>query len=126
VGLSFTFFFFFSAFGLVQGLVIGPLVEAVLDIDPALVVTALGMSVAVFVSFSLFAIYSERRSLLYLGGMLSSALSMLCLMGLFSLFFPSQNLFNIRLYGGLLGIFILFIYFVRCQKLFHDETLSQF
>jgi FtsH-binding integral membrane protein len=92
----------------VQGLVIGPLVEAVLDIDPALVWTALGMTVAVFVSFSLFAIYSERRSLLYLGGMLSSVLSMLCLMGLFSLFFPSQNLFNIRLYGGLLGILFYF------------------
>ncbi len=91
-----------AGFGFVQGLVLGPLVQAVLDIDPAIVLTAFVAAVAVFACFSLAAIYSERRSMLFLGGFLGSALSLMCLAGLVNIFARSEMLFNVQLYGGLL------------------------
>jgi len=39
---------------------------------------------------------------LYLGGMLSSALSMLFWINMVSMFFPSQFNYNLQLYGGLI------------------------
>ncbi len=97
-------------FGAIEGLVVGPLVESVLDIDPSIVVTALVASVAIFVSFSLAAIYAERRSMLYLGGFLGSALSLMCLAGFVNIFARSETIFNIQLYGGLL-LFIGYVCF---------------
>jgi FtsH-binding integral membrane protein len=99
-----------AGFGFVQGLVVGPLVQAVLDIDPAIVVTAFVASVAVFACFSLAAIYSERRSMLFLGGFLGSALSLMCLAGFVNMFARSEMLFNVQLYGGLL-MFIGYVCF---------------
>ena len=98
------------AFGALQGLVVGPLVEAVLDIDSSIVLTAFLGTTAIFVCFSLAAIYAERRSMLYLGGFLSSALSLLLMAGFINIFARSEGLFNLQLYGGLL-VFMGYIVF---------------
>jgi FtsH-binding integral membrane protein len=58
--------------------------------------------VAIFACFSLSALYAQRRSMLYIGGFLSSALTLLTFFGLMNLFFRSEFMFNIQLYGGLL------------------------
>lgn len=96
------------AFGLTQGLAIGPLVDAVLDIDPSIVLHASIATVLIFVCFSAAALLAERRSYLYLGGILSSGLSFLLLASFVSIFWNSNALFNLNLYGGL----VLFLGFV--------------
>merc|ERR1712146_445856 len=59
-------------------------------------------TVVVFGCFSASALYAQRRSYLYLGGLLSSALSLMFWAGLINMFLGSTLLFDLRLYGGLL------------------------
>jgi len=91
-----------GGFGVLQGLSIGPLLEAVIDIDPRIVVTAFVGTVVVFACFSASALYAQRRSYLYLGGMLSSGLSLLVTLGFLNIFFRSTAAANVSLYVGLL------------------------
>merc|ERR1711991_164762 len=91
-------------FGALQGLVVGPLVEQVLAIDAGIVVSAMLATTLVFACFSLAALYAERRSMLFMGGFLSSALTIL----LFASLFGAP--FNLQLYGGLL-LFIGYVCF---------------
>jgi hypothetical protein len=58
--------------------------------DPSLVVIAFLGTTLSFACFSGAAILSRRRSYLYLGGMLSSALSFLFLMSIANMFFHSS------------------------------------
>ena len=55
-----------------QGATLGPLVGAVLAINPALLLTAFAGTAAIFACFSVSAMLSQRRSWMYLGGTLSS------------------------------------------------------
>eukprot|EP00499_Haloplacidia_sp_CaronLabIsolate_P008619 CAMPEP_0196773808 /NCGR_PEP_ID=MMETSP1104-20130614/2994_1 /TAXON_ID=33652 /ORGANISM="Cafeteria sp., Strain Caron Lab Isolate" /LENGTH=235 /DNA_ID=CAMNT_0042143959 /DNA_START=30 /DNA_END=737 /DNA_ORIENTATION=- len=91
-----------AAFGFLHGLGLGGLVEVALDIDPSIVMTAFLGTVVIFGSFSLAALYAKRRSALYLGALLSSAVGVMCLISLFNLFFRSEMAFNVILYGGLI------------------------
>lgn len=97
-------------FGLLEGMSIGPIVNLALQIDPSLITTALVSTLGIFVSFSLAALYSDKRQTMYLGGLLSSGLSILFALSLFSLIFGirSEILFNINLYAGL-AIFMGYI-----------------
>jgi hypothetical protein len=92
-------------FGLLQGMSLGGLIELSLFIDPSILVTALLSTFGVFVSFSLAALWSDRRHSLYLSGFLMTALNILCLMSLAALFgFGTSLFFNVNLY---LGLFIM-------------------
>ena len=73
-----------------KGCSIGGLVEHALFMDPSLVVIAFLGTTLSFACFSGAAILSRRRSYLYLGGMLSSALSFLFLMSIANMFFRSS------------------------------------
>eukprot|EP01115_Flamella_aegyptia_P001721 TRINITY_DN1288_c0_g1_i1.p1 TRINITY_DN1288_c0_g1~~TRINITY_DN1288_c0_g1_i1.p1 ORF type:complete len:241 (-),score=27.37 TRINITY_DN1288_c0_g1_i1:11-733(-) len=95
-------------FAFIEGLSIGPLVDAVIDIDPAIVTSAFLGTTCIFLCFSASAILSQRRSYFFLAGLLSSALSMLVFLSFMNLFFRSIAVFNIQLYGGL----VLFCGFV--------------
>lgn len=99
-----------GVFGFIQGMVIAPLIGYVMTIDPRIISTALLSTTTIFVCFSLSALLSERRSWLYLGGFLSSALSLLVFSSWFSLLFGGLFLFNFRLYFGLL-VFIGYVIF---------------
>jgi len=90
------------------GLSLGPLLDHVIDIDPSIVATAFFASTLIFVCFSLSALWAEDRSYLYLGGTLMSGLSIMCVLGLANIFFRSQMIYQINLYGGLV-IFCGFI-----------------
>ncbi|GBG80382.1 hypothetical protein CBR_g30750 [Chara braunii] len=97
--------------GFLQGCSLGELVEYVLHVDPSIVGVAFAGALAVFVCFSASAAMASRRSFLYLGGVLSSALSMMFTMTLAGwLFGASRFVFNLEVYVGLL-IFCGFILF---------------
>merc|ERR1712000_458848 len=59
-------------------------------------------TVTVFACFSASAIMAKRRSYLFLGGILSSAISLMFLLSFANIFFQSSNLYALQLYGGLM------------------------
>lgn len=88
-------------FGLFNGMGLGDLVSVALKVNPNLVPVALASTSAVFGSFAAAAALSPRRSLLYLYGVLGSALSVLSVTSLANVFFENRMMFNLNLYGGL-------------------------
>ncbi|GFR48134.1 hypothetical protein Agub_g9968, partial [Astrephomene gubernaculifera] len=62
-----------AGFSFTQGASLGRLVDLAIEVDSALLLTAFLGTAAVFLSFTLAALLSARRSLLFLGGWLSSA-----------------------------------------------------
>uniref|UniRef100_UPI00358F73C0 bax inhibitor 1 isoform X1 n=1 Tax=Myxine glutinosa TaxID=7769 RepID=UPI00358F73C0 len=103
-----------TAFALNIGLGLGPLLSTVIAINPSIVMTAFLGTSAIFLCFTLSALYSRNRTFLYLGGTLSSALCLLCLASLFNLFFQSVILFKIHVYLGLI---------VMCGFVLYDTQL---
>jgi len=93
---------FIGLLGFCKGASIGPLVKMALAMNPSIVLQAFVGSIAIFTCFSLSAMLSQRRAYIYLGGILSSALTLMLWLGLSQLFFRSELIFNIQLYGGLL------------------------
>ena len=84
-----------------MGLSLGPLMEVALLIDSAIVPTALASTALIFACFTVSVIFSDQRSVLYLGGSLLSGLSCLMLISLVNLFLRSSLLTSVYLYGGL-------------------------
>lgn len=97
-----------AAFGGAVGFGLGPTLDFAIAINPQIIVTAFFASTLIFVCFSLSALWSQRRSYLYLGGILGSCLSMLLLSSLANIFFRSFALFQFNLYIGTL-MFCAFI-----------------
>ncbi|GJP54734.1 hypothetical protein CLOM_g13782 [Closterium sp. NIES-68] len=86
-----------------HGCSIGPLIDAVAQVNPGLIVTAFVATAAIFLCFSGAALLARRREYLYLGGLLASAVSTMLTLRLASFFFGGSNaVFQIELYGGLL------------------------
>ena len=90
-------------FGFLQGWSIGPLTGLVFDLNPDLLLMAVVGTLLAFVSFTGAALFSQRRSYLYLGGLLTFSTLIL----LISSFFPF--LFNFNLY---LGLFVFCFYII--------------
>lgn len=101
---------YLSGFAFCTGLGLGPLMENVIQIDPSIVPTAFLATCLIFVCFTLSALLAKERSYLYLGGMLSSCLTVMCLLGLANIFFGSYLIYKVQLYGGLMlfSAFILY------------------
>ncbi|KAI9087061.1 hypothetical protein K1719_031022 [Acacia pycnantha] len=99
------------ASSLFQGASIGPLIDLAIHVDPSLIVTAfVGTSLA-FASFSAAALVARRREYLYLGGLLSSGLSILMWLHFASFIFGgAAAFFKFELYFGLL-VFVGYIVF---------------
>lgn len=89
-------------FGFVNGWGAGPLVRSVAFVDPQSIQTALIGTMVIFGSFTATAMLTERRSQLYLGGLLSAGLAALSWIGLAGLFFRAPALHSAELYLGLL------------------------
>ena len=88
-----------------------------------IIVTAFVTTSVVFVSFSLTALYAERRSMLFLGSLLSTALSGLLILSLANMFFrvPSIALVSFTAHTHLLLYIIkilLVLYVHEAIKLF--------
>ena len=93
-------------FGFLQGIVIGPLVNQAIDVDPFIVRAALALTVCVFVSFSMIAMMTKNKTYLYLGSLLNS----FCLFLLFMRIFPTSFGYELSLYGGLV-MFIGYVFY---------------
>lgn len=100
-------------FGFIQGWEIGPLVHNLWEFDPEAVMMALIGATLAFISFSCTALFSERRSYLYLGGLLGT----LSLLSLVSSFFG--GLFNFNLF---LGLFIFCFYIIYDTQLLVERA----
>ncbi|KAL1213967.1 Bax inhibitor 1 [Cardamine amara subsp. amara] len=86
-----------------EGASVGPLIKVAVDFDPSILVTAFVGTALAFVCFSGAAMLARRREYLYLGGLLSSGLSMLMwLQFASSIFGGSASIFKFELYFGLL------------------------
>ena len=59
-------------FGLFQGIIIGPIVNEAIDVDPNIVRHAFVLTLCVFLSFSMIAMMTKNKKYLYLGGLLNS------------------------------------------------------
>jgi FtsH-binding integral membrane protein len=87
---------------LCQGMVIAPLIEVNLQVDPGLLLTAFGCTAALFGCFTAAAFLARRRQYLFIGGALGSAMSMLMVIRLVNMFSRSESLWTAELYLGLL------------------------
>jgi len=88
-------------FSFFQGLSIGPLLLYSLNVDPTIVTSAFLGTVCIFVCFSASAYYAQRRSYLFLGGLLGSCLSTMMFLSFLNIFMRSTFIFNGLLYVGL-------------------------
>ncbi|KZV53282.1 Bax inhibitor [Dorcoceras hygrometricum] len=97
------------AAALFEGASIGPLIELAIEFDPSIVVSAFVGCAVAFGCFSAAAMVARRREYLYLGGLLSSGLSILFWLHFASsIFGGSMALFKFELYFGLL-VFVGYI-----------------
>ncbi|KAG4973059.1 hypothetical protein JHK87_029880 [Glycine soja] len=97
------------AASLFQGSSIGPLIDLAIHIDPSLIFSAFVGTALAFACFSGAALVARRREYLYLGGLVSSGLSILLWLHFASsIFGGSTALFKFELYFGLL-VFVGYI-----------------
>jgi len=98
-----------SAFAFFEGCSLGTLIDLAIQVDPKILVMALVSTTTIFLCFSLIAILSERRSYLFLGGLISSGMSILFLMAFFNIFFRTEATVMFTL---ILGLFIFMGYVI--------------
>lgn len=97
------------ATALLQGASIGPLIDLAIKIDPSILITSFVGTAIAFGCFSAAAMLARRREYLYLGGLLSSGVSMLMWLHFASsIFGGSTAIFQFELYFGLL-VFVGYI-----------------
>ncbi|KAI3968487.1 hypothetical protein MKX01_007797, partial [Papaver californicum] len=91
------------ASALFQGASIGPLIQLAMDIDSSIIVSAFVGTAIAFGCFSGAAMLARRREYLYLGGFLSSSISLLFWLSFASSIFGGHAaVFKFELYFGLL------------------------
>ncbi|XP_065884664.1 bax inhibitor 1-like [Dysidea avara] len=95
-------------FGLFSGMTLGPALDFAIAVDPSIVPTAFLSTAVIFTSFTLVALWTQRRSLLYLGGSLLAGLNLLLLAGFINLFLGSYFILQFQLYFGLM-VFCVFV-----------------
>lgn len=96
--------------GFLSALSWGPFLSSILKLDDSILLWAFGMATLIFGCFSAAALLAERRSYLFLGGILFSALLLVFTLSICSLLFQSNMLYNLSLYGGFLVMSIMVVY----------------
>lgn len=94
-------------FGFLEGLGLAPAIGMLYYIHPSVLISALAMTAVIFLSFSATALYSPRRSYLYLGSIVSALMSILLVSSMFVIFLDFSILDNITIYGGLLAFSLM-------------------
>ncbi|KAK6920393.1 Bax inhibitor 1-related [Dillenia turbinata] len=88
---------------LFEGASVGPLIDLAIRVDPSIILSAFVGTAVALGCFSAAAMLSRRREYLYLGGLLSSGLSILLWLHFAaSIFGGSTAVFEVELYFGLL------------------------
>lgn len=111
-------------FGVCNGMSIGPLLDMVIRINPAIVLSALVYTTFIFLSLTLVALYSQKRSLLYLGGFLFAGLNILFWSNLLSYLFGFRLFMGAELYLGL-ALFCGFILFDTQMIVYRYEDVGE-
>lgn len=75
------------AFAFFEGASLGHFVRAILEIDPKILFVAFSATTAIFAAFTGSALFAQKRSYLFLGGFLGSALSLMCWLSFLNIFF---------------------------------------
>jgi len=88
-------------FSAVVGASLAPLINLAMVVDPTIIVTAALLTAVVFATFSAIATLSPNRSLLYIGGTLSSVLGWLAIASLINIFVRSPLLLRAEVFIGL-------------------------
>jgi FtsH-binding integral membrane protein len=88
-------------FGFCQGASVGSLVEVALSVSPMVVAQSFIVTVLVFGCFAGVATFSERRSMLYMYGIIASGMSWLMFASFANFFLQSSALFGAEVYLGL-------------------------
>jgi len=88
------------AFGVTSGAGLRPLLDMAIRVNPNIVPTACILTSSIFMCFSLVSLMAQNRSYLYLGALLSSALSAMFWVNVSNIFIGSAGLSNMTLYGG--------------------------
>ena len=101
---------YFYTFSALEGLTLFPIVNLANTIDNSIAITALITTIIVFGSFTYLSFQTNKRSVLYLSGILSSCLISLTVISLINLFLHSEILFKIDLYLGLVVFCMYIIY----------------
>uniref|UniRef100_A0A2K5UHA4 Transmembrane BAX inhibitor motif containing 6 n=1 Tax=Macaca fascicularis TaxID=9541 RepID=A0A2K5UHA4_MACFA len=99
-----------AGFAFLTGVGLGPALEFCIAVNPSILPTTFMGTAMIFICFTLSELYARRRSYLFLGGILMSALSLLLLSSVGNVFFGSIWLFQANLYVGLVVMcgFVLF------------------
>lgn len=89
------------SFAFLSGLGLGPLLEVVIDVEPAVIPTAFFSTCLIFACFTLASMLSNQRQYIYLGGTLMSLLSTMMVMSFLNIFMGSRFVFMAQIYIGL-------------------------
>jgi len=105
-----TRFMYLNGLALCTGLSTGPLIEAVWDLDPSIVISALLYTCVIFTCFTLSALIAPDGKYLALGGPLLSILSTMLLASILNIFFRSHTFIFMQLLIGLvvMSAFVLY------------------
>jgi len=101
-------------FGFFQGAALGGLILVVLTMDPRIVLTAFLGTVTIFGCLTGSALLAKRKTYLFLGGFLSSAIMNLLLLSIINIFLRLEFLDMFVLYSGL---------FVFCGYVLYDTQI---
>jgi FtsH-binding integral membrane protein len=88
----------------------GPLIEAVWDLDPSIVISALMYTCVVFTCFTLSALIAPDGKYLALGGPLLSVLSTMLIASIVNIFFRSYAFIYMQLVIGLIVMSLFVLY----------------
>jgi FtsH-binding integral membrane protein len=105
-----TRFMYLNGFAFCTGLSTGPLIEAVWDIEPSIVMSALMYTCVIFTCFSLSAIIAPEGKYLMLGAPLMSTLSTMLLASILNIFIRSHAIAYMQLIVGLLVMSAFILY----------------
>lgn len=88
-------------FSFTTGISLGRLIGYVAAINPQIIPTALLGTAVIFVCFSLAALYTHKRTFLFLGGILGTGMTVMLTLSLANIFMGSRLLYSAELYLGL-------------------------
>lgn len=109
-----------ASLSMLSGCSLAPLIDYANFLNPNILSSALLATAVSFVCFSLGAIFAKERKYLYLGSILTSALSYLSLVSIFNLFFASPLAQDVVLYAGLF-VYLGFIVY-DTQSILHEHS----
>ena len=97
------------------GFISGPVLNIIAEFQPTLLAQAVGYTAIMFGSFTAIAMFSKRRSYLFLGGIISTTLSCLFWYSLFGWFFSSFRMDHLT--------YLMISLLVSCMYVIFDTQL---